>query len=568
MNNDQTAALARIIRDGESGAPIAFDFETNAEPFESPDLQARLLSLASPNASLVLPVASHPAAVRILTKPYNWFAHNAEFDRGVALHALGIDMPPVRDTYTLAHLADPRGKMEGGTGHSLAELAERYTGERKQTDELKATMKDNGWSWATIPIDNPVYLSYARQDAVTTVALAQRLAEDEAPGSLESFEYGVAHACARMAHKGVCVDREYTEALVRQLRSDSAEHASRAAYLGVLNVNSAPQVTRALETPNAAKETLLPIAGLSPSWEPFEDFTHDDRSELALSILRAKRANKWAHAYAMKFLSLSEYDGRLHPYIAPLRARTARMSIANPPLQQLPAGDWIIRRCLVADPGHQIWAVDFEAVEFRVLAALSGDRRMTQLILDGEDLHDNTARLIFGDGFTKSQRKLAKIAGFCVCYGGGVGAIDKQTGCGPAAAKQVRDGFLGAYPGVARFARRLTAIASRTGAVTSRTGRRMPVDRFRTYSALNYVVQSTARDVFAESLLRVEDAGLSSHLLLPIHDELLGQAPTGRAEEISSAVASAMSTVLDGVPITTSASVGLRSWGSLYGSNE
>ncbi|WP_157748902.1 hypothetical protein [Micromonospora echinospora] len=56
------------------------------------------------------------------------------------------------------------------------------------------------------------------------------------------------------------------------------------------------------------------------------------------------------------FLDLRDADDRLHPMIGALQARTARMSISRPPLQQLPSSDWRVRRAFVADPGQTIIA--------------------------------------------------------------------------------------------------------------------------------------------------------------------------------------------------------------------
>lgn len=567
MNDNDARTLARIISAGRSGERLAFDTETNARSFESPNFEMRLISIASLTDSVVLPLAGHESTLRaLLSHPdLSWVCHNAEFDKAVVRAALGVQMTDVRDTYVVAHLADPRQRSEGGTGHRLGELGERYGLKTKETDFLEARMAEHQWTWATIPIDDPVYLSYARTDAVLTGDLLRHLDPADEITPLEAFEYDVAHVCAAMERRGVLVDRVYTEALVTRLHDEAAEWSDIARRLGVDNVDSSAQVSAALGTPNAAKETLLPLAGLTPAWEVIDGAPV---SELAMAVLRAKRARRWASAYGEAFLDHSEIDGRLHALITPLRARTGRFAISKPPLQQLPAGEASIRRCLIADPGQVIFACDFAAVEFRVLAALSKDRTLTDLVMSGADIHDNTAKAVFGPNFTKAQRKLAKIAGFCVCYGGGVRAIQAQTGCSMAEAKKVRDGFLKSYPGVARLTRSLAATAERRGAVVSRTGRRMPVDRDRSYSALNYAVQATARDVFAESLLRISEAGLSHHLLLPVHDEVVCQAPVELANTICERVRSAMETTLDGVPIVATGSVYGRSWGHGYGAED
>ena len=63
-----------------------------------------------------------------------------------------------------------------------------------------------------------------------------------------------------------------------------------------------------------------------------------------------------------------------------------------------------------------------------------------------------------------------------------------------------------------------------------RSGVRLPVDPTRAYSALNYLIQSTSRDVTGRALLRLHDAGFTPYLRLPIHDEILASLPAERAE--------------------------------------
>lgn len=541
--------LSAIVASGIDGKPIAVDTETDGSPpHESPRL--RLVSLSDGTDTIVLNPAEHSRTLQaLLTKPYKWVAHNAQFDRAIIRKCLGIDMA-LEDTYTLAHLVDPRRGYEGGTGLSLAELADAYLGVPKLDDELKAEMKKGGWTWATIPIDNPVYLQYAARDAELTARLYPALLAFAPDPQLIQFEYQVAGACARMEARGVLLDRPYTEELVARLRREASEWADVAKGLGVNNVNSPRQVCAALGLASADKEHLAPLVAAG--------------NELAQAVQKSRRATKWASAYGLAFLELAASDGRVHADIRPLLARTGRMSISRPPLQQLPASASMIRNCLLADEGQVMWSVDFDAVEVRVMAALSGDRNLRELLASGADIHDNTARTIFGQGFTDQERKLAKVALFCTAYGGGANAIVTQTGATLEVAQQVRSGFLRAYPGVGKLSRQLSDRSAQDGYVITRSGRRLPVDRNRGYAAMNYVIQSTARDLFAAALVDVEEGGVGGHLLLPIHDELLGQAPVGEAEDVADRVGVLMGRELDGIAITASGKVGARSWGSLY----
>jgi DNA polymerase-1 len=71
----------------------------------------------------------------------------------------------------------------------------------------------------------------------------------------------------------------------------------------------------------------------------------------------------------------------------------------------------------------------------------------------------------------------------------------------------------------------------------------------------------------AQALLRLDDAGLADFLLLPIHDEVLAEAPVADAADIARDIAAAMEMDFMGVPLTTDAEVAPGSWGTLYGAD-
>jgi DNA polymerase-1 len=270
-------------------------------------------------------------------------------------------------------------------------------------------------------------------------------------------------------------------------------------------------------------------------------------------------------------------DGRIHPFINSMQARTGRMSITRPALQTLPSSDWMIRRAMLADPGELWFSVDFQAIEMRVLAALAGVKRMIDGFVnadsyskeeypDGFDIHLFTARLIKGPDATKRHRKIFKGAGFGKVYGGGVTTVARQTG---APESEIRPAFAEydrVFPEIKRASSRWQREAFQTGMVhVSVTGRRLPLDRDRTYAVVNYACQSAARDCLGQSLLNMEEAGLLDYLRLPIHDEVVGSAPAAEARDIVREIERCMTFDLMGVPIVATGDVGGRSWGSLYG---
>lgn len=287
----------------------------------------------------------------------------------------------------------------------------------------------------------------------------------------------------------------------------------------------------------------------------------EEGNELASIVAEAKKLGKWNKTWVKKFLDARDSDDRCHTFINPLQARTSRMSITGIPAQTLPASDSLVRRCFVAEPGHLIASVDYQTQELRVLAALSGDPTMISAFKTGDDLHQITADA------SEVTRKVGKMANFLTVYGGGPKTLAEQAHIDFPTARRVLDGFAKTYPGVARYAKKLAAEARRQGYIVTPMGRRLPVDSSRSYSALNYMVQSSSRDVTCRALIRLHEAGFTPYLRLPIHDEIVASIPAEKSHwgawEISRLMAEQMGPVLIG----TDPEIGGRSWGSLYGAD-
>lgn len=143
------------------------------------------------------------------------------------------------------------------------------------------------------------------------------------------------------------------------------------------------------------KAVLSALADLSLQGERLNIRTPNP---LAEAVIRSKRAGKWRASYADTFLEVMDAGGWCHPFVHSMAARTGRMSVTRPALQTLPSSDQMIRRALLADPGHVMISCDFSAVEMRILAALADVRRMRDGFLAGEGIHSFTARLVPGGG--------------------------------------------------------------------------------------------------------------------------------------------------------------------------
>jgi DNA polymerase-1 len=586
---EDMSAFRSFLKRGD--AVLGLDSETSGLNIYSPGYKLRLVQFGNAHEAWVLDAEQFADEIRAALRQPRFFAlHNAAFDLQVFDRHLCVKIEELADrcfdTRIWAHLLDPRSPEQGGAGLKLKPLSAIYVDENAPDtqDGLNAHFHELGFTketgWALIDIHDELYLRYAGLDVILETRLFNELKviiQGAGLDRLSKFEHLLQSYLMIMQRRGMRLDLDYLGPLDTDLSEEAAHYREVARRYGVENINSTRQVADCLlamgETLTERtktgykvdKEVLLPMADLNNLWEVREA---RKPNPLADAVLRGKRASKWRTSYVGAFRDLADSDGRLHASLGALQARTARMSVSHPPLQQLPSSDWKIRRAIVADPGQLMISSDYDQIELRVLAALAHVTAMIQAIADGRDLHDFTAELVEGPDFTKKQRKLYKGVGFGKVYGGGAATLSRQTGADIDDVKRAVREYDRVYPEIRKYGRMLQRKAEfGKREVVTVSGRHLPLDRDRLYSATNYVIQSTSRDILAQAIVDLFDAGLGDYLLLPIHDELIAQAPEADAEEIAQEITRIMTTDFRGVPLTATAEVTGRNWGAAYGAD-
>lgn len=265
------------------------------------------------------------------------------------------------------------------------------------------------------------------------------------------------------------------------------------------------------------------------------------------------------------------------------------------------------RRCLIADEGYSLFSSDFDQIELRVVAALAQEQPMIDAAKQGISLHKLAAERLFGINYTEDQYKFAKNINFTWVYGGGPEKMAHMYRINITQARETTKRYAEQFPALVKYKRirqeevlrsalspsefhrynilkktlfeyksnSLHAIAiknqmyslcrGKIGYIYTPFGRRLVVDAIKPYAVVNYEVQSTAADILRGALLRaMDDPQLEPCILLPIHDELLAQGPSERAERLAQRLARVMTTEFRGVPITASGKVYGKSWGHGY----
>ena len=142
-------------------------------------------------------------------------------------------------------------------------------------------------------------------------------------------------------------------------------------------------------------------------------------------------------------------------------------------------------------------------------------------------------------------------------YGGGANTVARQAHIDVEEARSVVLKWKATYPQVALMSKMLEQEA----VIVNPVGRRIPTDPERPYANLNYMIQSTARDLFVVAVQRIAERIGVEHLWLFVHDEVILQVPTSEGEHVAKLVQDLMHTTFLSIPIDAEAEILGDRWG-------
>jgi DNA polymerase-1 len=486
------------------------------------------------------------------------------------------------DTMIMAHLIDPLGSG------ALKRLTSQYVDAKAASlqSQLDEGLAKNGWTWGTVPIDYQPYWAYGALDTVLTMKLFELFWEKCGPGQPYSqayeLEMNTRRIVTRMELNGARLDLDYSRRKYDELvdYTEQVKTWAKDSYNG-LSITSNIQLVRQFEAMGALITETTPSGAKSASADQLKMLVRDGTpqiQELAATVLKQRKADKLANTYFSNFIN-DNVNGFVHPSVKTLGARTGRMSIQNPALQTLPKGDDTVRRAfLPKDDDHVIVTSDLDQVEFRMFATLSKDENLINLFnmadATGSDPFTEIGREVYADpAMQKSDKRRGLIKGVVYgrLYGAGVAKQALTAGVPEEQMRAVSNAFDERFPGMALFQKKVEDVGMRRlrsegqGYVNTWTGRRLPCDEDRVYTLTNYLIQGGAAEVFKSNLVKLDQADLTELLIVPVHDEIVLNAPRESAAEIQQIVRECMTT-RDGwaVPLTADVDGPLENWGVKY----
>lgn len=486
------------------------------------------------------------------------------------------------DTMIMAHIINPLGSG------ALKPLSALYVDPKavSMQESLDQGLIENGWTWGTVPTNYEPYWVYGALDTVLTMRLWEQFYQKCGPqgpyNRAYELEMATRKVVTRMELNGARIDLNYSKKKFDELiqYSESVKTWAANTYGGI-SITSNMQLVRLLESLGADITETTPSGAKSASKDQLQLLIingNNDVKNLAENVLKQRKADKLANTYFSNFIEKS-IDGIVHPSVKTLGARTSRMSITDPALQTLPKGDDTVRTAFIPrEEDHVIITSDLDQVEFRMFASLSDDENLISLFhkadATGSDPFTEIGRQVYQEpDMQKSDKRRNLIKGVVYgrLYGAGVAKQALTAGVPEAQMRSVSDSFDANYPGMAMFQRQVDNIGQTRlrnegqGYVHTWTGRRIPCDEDRTYTLVNYLIQGGAAEVFKSNLVKLDQADLTDYLIVPVHDEIVLEAPRKDAEEIKQLVRQCMTTTEGwSVPLTADVDGPLENWGQKY----
>lgn len=362
--------VAAFVRNSSS---LGLDTEsTGVNPYAR-TWELRTVQIGDRWRAYVIPQQYRKFIAWLVRQEVNWIGHNGPHDaRSIDAHLAYESGIRFRgETFICAHHADSRNRAEGGTGHGLKDLAEAHidpnagkwerelkkvfktieipipgevykSGPRKGQPKVRKAKLSEGWS--LIDPRHPAYIAYAAADPILTFRVWEHYqASLRQFHSLYRFDLLVQQACDRLNRRAMQLDVRYTERLSAQFERKARDAEDTAAQFNCENVQSGQQVAATLtalgvqltertKTGQFVTDARVLRGVLASTDDPAV-------KEFLRAVLIAKQLSKRRESYTEQMLREMDADGCIHPSINILGARTARMSVSNPPLQQLPTKD-------------------------------------------------------------------------------------------------------------------------------------------------------------------------------------------------------------------------------------
>jgi DNA polymerase-1 len=520
-------ALAIAAADGDGG----FIDTTTLTPEDDSALAAWLADPEQPKALHEAKLAIHDLAGR------GWTLSGVSSDTALAAYLVR----PGQRSFTLDDL-------------SLRYLRRELRAETSEQQQLSLLDDSDGVD------EQAVQTAVLRGRAVVDLAdaLDTELARIDSTSLLAEMELPVQRVLAGLEAVGIAVNLDQLSSLQSQF-GDQIRDAAEAAYAVIgkqINLGSPKQLQVVLFDELEMPKTKRTKTGYTTDADALQTL-FDKTGHPFLQHLLAHRDVTRLKVTVDGLLNSVAADGRIHTTFNQTIAATGRLSSTEPNLQNIPirtdAGRQIRDAFIFGNGYAELMTADYSQIEMRIMAHLSGDEGLIEAFNTGEDLHSFVASRAFGvpiEEVTGELRRRVKAMSYGLAYGLSAYGLSAQLKISTEEAKGQMDQYFARFGGVRDYLLAVVEQARKDGYTSTVLGRRryLPeldstnrqVREAAERAALNAPIQGSAADIIKVAMIEVDAAltaaGLTSRMLLQVHDELLFEVADGEREQLEALV--------------------------------
>ncbi len=397
-------------------------------------------------------------------------------------------------------------------------------------------------------------------------AFTGRLEEVGAADLLRDMELPTSALLARMERHGIAADRAHLESM-EQMFAGAVQQAVKEAHAAAgheFNLGSPKQLQEVLFGELGLPKTKKTKTGYTTDADALAWLAAQTENELPVIMLRHREQAK-LRVTVEGLIKTIAADGRIHTTFNQTVAATGRLSSTDPNLQNIPVRTdegRAIRRGFVVGEGYEsLMTADYSQIELRVMAHLSEDAGLIEAFTSGEDLHTTAASQVFGverSAVDAEMRRKIKAMSYGLAYGLSAFGLSQQLNIDAGEARALMEAYFERFGGVRDYLRRVVDEARATGYTATLFGRRRYLPDLNSDNrqrreaaermALNAPIQGTAADIVKIAMLKVDKAlraaGLTSRMLLQVHDEIVLDIAPGERDEVEALIRQEMTTAV------------------------
>lgn len=566
---------------------LAFDTETTG--LSRTGDRAIILSISSGNDRYVVFPEAMPYFKDLLEDPeVKLIGHNVNFDQWMLLN-VGIDLNRhvLRNHYRVYDTMVMHALIDSDAPHGLKELTKRYLG-----IEMVPFQKVFGADLRKRPLEEVLLdpsnedkvVNYAGLDAYATFNLFKALRKELLRANTDSADYPTlwdyffktevpfTKVLWSMEREGIRLDQDE---LQRQGPELEAEILNIQKWFGrqlqqlYVNLNSNDQMGQLFFDQLGYPALAVTETGARQLNKTALKVWAGQGCRYANNLLKYRDLDKKFSTYTVNLLRQVHGDGRIHCTFNQTGARTGRLSSSDPNLQNQPA---YIRSAYIASPGYKLMARDYEQLEMRILAHMSGDPTLCNAILTGLDVHSSTAATMFGVTYESIQearakddrvgeakknkqetdevisprekeligyRKIAKTINFGLMYGQGANKLAATIGVDVEKARELIDKYFKTFPAVTKYFENAISRAREVGYCETILKRRRGVPGLNSSlraeqseaerKVKNTPIQGTASEIVKMAMIKIYEDPLitasGTRMLIQVHDEIVFEMP-------------------------------------------